>query len=624
MIETLLKVNIPSVTDYEYLPHEQGVYFARLTKPEEGYGPYYSQWDDTGINTIRLVIGSVTVNQSLYVRKSSLADCEADDGSFFWDNPNQTIYIHFVFDLIPEVSTVVLGIQGGYSFIGTKESIYIDDVEFLPLIQSVPNIKKKVDAFQVGKMKFQDQSITLKNGDAQLDDFIQNPIPGSEGSIVLFDTSDSSELEYYTGLVTSDKSTIDTLSIKLQDKRRRENIKVPRTRFDTTTYPDIESKYVGKIIPEGYGDLVRITAFPTNGDESPTPTNISFKYATDATVLTSVEVKDDDVWTTVTGSVLNSVPSTGSFDLPYATATNASGAVLDCVVTATLRAEENPGDVIADMNDRYNSVNFDATNYNLTEWASEKAKLADIALYMNKHQEFFKWVEMVQNGSDLFFVYDIEGDGTRTLRVNDPNRTLIRSITAPEIKNDLKPVERDFSEFSSTVTVLYNKDWEADNESRIEVDTFEEAVIEKYLFPQDSEFDSLLPATSDAQTKADVIAEDQQDARPVATVVLHEDQLTGLTLKLYDVVTVDLSKPASRYWQDVADSTTFTADATDSITFTADATDSITFTPGEMITRNDGRDYWGTIRGQILGIEYNPTDLSYTLTIRERPVSEVI
>lgn len=615
MIETLIRINIPSTQDIEYLPHEQGVYRTTLTKPSEGYGPYYAQWDSDTISTTRKVIGAVTVGLVSFTQKASLSDCEGDDESFFWNNSTQTLYVHFAFDDIPETAPVTIGIQGGYSYIGTKESIYIDDVEYQPRIMSLPNIKKKVDASQVGKMKFQDQITALGNGDGELDDFIQNPIPGAEASYVLFDTETDTELYYYTGFITSDKNTIEILTMKIQDKRRRENLKVPYTRFDSTTYPDMESKYIGKIIPEGYASHTGVKCFPTNGDAT-TPTNIDFKYATDATVLTEVRVKDDDVWSIV--ATASSTPGSGIFSVLYADATNASGAVLECVADVTLRSETNPGDVIKDMNDRYNSVTYDASSYDLTEWAAEKAKLADIALYMDKDQEFFKWIELIQNGSDLFFVYDIQGDGKRSLRVNDPNRAVTRTILYHEIKNDLKPVDRDFQEFSSTVTVLYSHNWQHDTDERVKVDTYEDAVLEKYQFSQDSEFPSLLTSQSDATDKADAIALDQSEARPIFTVVLHEDSLSGVTLKLYDVVTVNLEKPDVTYWEEVADEIYSDWEATDEIYSDWSATDEIYSTVGEKINSGGGREYWGSVTGTVLGLGYNPSDLSYTLTIRER------
>lgn len=619
MVETLLRIDVPSAEEYDFLPYQEGVYFAKLTKDSKGYGPYYSQWTSSTINTLKVSIGSVIVDQASFDRKTSLADCVSDDASFFWDDPAQTLYIHFVFDDIPETTSITIGIQEGYSYIGTSESIYIDDIKYEPLIINIPNIRESVDKFQLGKMRFRDLTIRLKNGDAQLDDFIQNPVPGAEASIVLYDTDTATELEYYTGFVVADTSTYAEYGLRIEDKRRRENIKVPRTRFDATTYPDIEERHIGKVIPEGYGDVTRIPCTPLNGAESPTPTNIEFRYATDATTLTKVEVREDEVWTDVTSSVTGSSPSTGYFELPYADATNASGAVLECVFTGTLRSEENPGDIIADMNDRYVSVNYDSSNYDQTEWTSESAKLSDVALYMGSEKELFKWYEDLQNGTNLWFVYIIDGSGRRTIRVNDPDRSLARAIKYLEIKDDNKQVERDFKEFSSTVTVLYDKDEAEDVQKRIELDSLEDSIIDQYGFSQDSEFDSLLTVEADAQEKADVIYEDQQEVRPVVTVVLHGDELGDLDLKLYDIVTVDLSRPDVTYWSDVPDGVFFDDSAVDGYNFDDSATDGIFFSNGETVNAGGGREYFGTIRGQILEIGYNPTNYDYTIKVREKP-----
>jgi len=614
MIETLFRINYPSTASEQYLPYGHGVYFVKMTAPREGYGPYYSQWGGEDINQLFTFIGQVVVDREPYVKKASLSDCVGDDNSFYWDNVLQTLYVHFEFDKLPEFSNVTVYGTGGFSLIGTEKSMTINGIDYQPRIKTIPSIKKKVDKSQSGKMRFQDQSVTLVNGDGWLDGLVKQPLPGSEAVIALYDTDNDTELIYYTGVISADKTTTDDITLKITDKRRRDNRKIPFTRFSVDDFPSIEDKYVGKIIPEGYGAHIGIKCFPVNGDES-SPTNITFKYATDATVLTEVRVKENDVWSTV--STASSTPADVEFELSSADATNSSGGLLPCVADVTLRAEVNPGDILKDMALRYNSVAFDATNYDLTEWASEKVKLADINLLMSKSREFFKVVEETQNGSDLFFLYDIDGAGKRTLRVNDVDRSVARTIRYEEIKNDLKPVERDFSEFSSSVTVLYAKNNQEDTYKRALFDAYEDEVIVKYGVPHDSEFKTLLTSSTDAGNKAELIGKDQREARPVATVVLHGDDLTKLSLKLYDIVTVELSCPPETYWSSVPD--TMDADYTGADTMDADYTgsDTMLVAIGETKELASCREYWGEITGQIIGLGYDPDNLSYTLTIRE-------
>lgn len=621
MIDVYAKINIPITRVFSLLPYGDGVYFTKLTRDYLGYGPYYSQWESSTINSRRFTVGAVSCGASFLSNKSSLSDCQNERMSFYWDNSEQVLYVNPMFGETDESGITYIGQLSGFCNSGTDEGTYINDIYYDPRLTTVPEIKKEVDRFEVGKMKFASQSFTLTNGDGALDYLLSDPVPGAEGAIVLYDTETGDELQIYTGFVSADASDEESITITLKDRRKRENNKIPTGTFTAIDYPHLESRYENKVIPEGYGSVLRIKGYPVNGDET-SPTYITFKYASDATTLTKVEIKEDDVWADVTASVVNDSPSTGSFDLPYATATNSAGAVLECVVSATLRSETNPGDIIADMNNRYNSINYDSSNYDTSEWATEAAKLADVYLYMDKKKEFFKYIELLQNSSNLWFVYDILGDGTRALRVNDPNRSTSRTVDYYDSKGDID-VERDFTEYSSTVTVTYAEDLEAEVSQEIYVDTYKDYVIEKYRFENDSEFESTLIAEADAQEKADVIAEDQSESRRVVTVPLHGENLSDITDKLYDVISVNTSRPDDTYWQGL-DTITATSTATDTITATSTANHTITATTNGTVVAVPGREYHGTIRAQILGIEYNPESLDYILTARERPESEVL
>ena len=78
MIESLLRINIPYLVLSRFLVESPFVWRTTITKPKEGYGKYYSQWDDTGVNIKRFVVGSFFVDGVSLNKKTSLADCEYD------------------------------------------------------------------------------------------------------------------------------------------------------------------------------------------------------------------------------------------------------------------------------------------------------------------------------------------------------------------------------------------------------------------------------------------------------------------------------------------------------------------------------------------------------------------
>jgi hypothetical protein len=621
VIDLLFDIAIPITQVFSLLPDGGWGYKGTLTKPATGFDDYYSQWTDDGVNTVRLKVTQVKVNNSPYTKQTTYAAYKANDSSFYWDNDAQTIYIHYEFGDSSSLSNTFIGIGSGYSYRSVQ---YIDDIEYLPLIQTVPSIKRKTDKFQSSKMTFQDQTVIIKNGNAQLDAFIANPVPGSEGSLILYDTETSTQLQYYTGFVSADKITRTTATITLKDKRRSENVKIPSNRLTSDDWTNLEDRLENQIIPEGYSDHKWVEAYPLNG--TTTSGNVQYKFATDATALDVVRVRkrnDSKVWRVVTP--LNTDLSIGYFELSRTDATDVDGDgdIMDCVVDCTLRSQTNPGDIIADMNDRYNNIGYNSTSYNQTEWASEAAKMSDVRLYMDEEKNFFEWVEALQNGTNLWFAYSIAGDGKRTLRVSDPNRTVDRTISEP-FKGDTPEISRDFSEYSSTVEVVYNQRPINGYEQRVKVDTYEETAIKNYGVPKNDVYETLLKTESTAQIKANVIAEDQQEPRPTVKVVKHEPKLSDVDLEIYDIVNIDTSRHEDAVAIVIEDEIYSDYSAADEIYSDYEADDEILSTVEEKHVNRAAREFAGTIRGQVVETVYDPATYSYTIIIRERPESEVI
>ena len=620
MIDALLRLVIPWTTTTPFLPHEQGVYRTTLTKPAEGFDDYYSQWTDEGtINTTRLVVGSVVVDFQSYARKDNLADCEADEASWFWDQGPQTLYIHYIFDKTPETTTLTIGRLGGFS---RKDVHYVNDIEYEPRIEEMGKVERKVDPFNVGLMAFSARGIKLINGDAGLDSFITEPVPGALATIVFYDTETLEEFEFFTGRVSKDGSTLENLSFTLNDVRRSENITIPRNRITSTDWPDAASDELGKLIPEGYGPVKGARCIPLNEDEAGSP-DIHYKFSTDATAVGTVRVKIDDDWKVKTPASTDA--ANGELVMTRADVIG-SGNTSSYEVRAdvTLRPETNHGDMLEDMNDRYQGRPFDASNYDLVEWAAEAAKLSDNGqLYMDKQRRFFDWVEEMQVGSDFFWLYTVQGDGKRSLRVDDPNRAIDRVIEAEQIKEYTRSVTRDFEQFASTVTTEYDKDHRTGRVQREENDDHQTEVIETYGFPQDETLPSLLTAQADAARKSAVVAEDWSEARPVAAVTINLETLDDLKLALYSMLSIDLSVPedATLVRGDVF---TIDSESADSFVIDSTATDALVITPDSVQVNVAGREYWGTLRAQLIEIGFDLDALDIDIVARQRPVSEVV
>jgi hypothetical protein len=506
----LYRININTETSGwlsdESVPNGYVISLTRL----EPIATYWSDWAvDASDTTLRKIIGAVQVDEPsgrvTYDKKASYADYTTDPGSFFWDNETQELYVNFNVSF-PTVLSVLAGVTANYT---TLDVQYIGGIEYLPLALPGFILQKEVDPLTVGKMSFISQDIEFINTGGEQDAFIGQPVPGNVGTITYRNDDTGKEKDIYSGFVRSDSVTLDGYTQSLQDIREKESVKAPSTFFNTTDYPDLDDSLDGTLIPEGYGTPREIPAYPLNTNGSG---DVVYKYATDGTSLFVTWVKDaNDAWQIVTPA--SSDPANGEVTVSSGTARNGDS-VYECKVQALLRNIFNPGDIIKDLNYRYNNVTYDGTNYNQTEFTTESAKLEDIVLYMGEQKNLFEWTELLQTGSDKNFLYDIDGSGKRTLRIDDKDRELRFRIKETDILNDVRPVARDFTEYASKVTALYNKSYVTDNYQRSENTDFEGEALALYGLKKEIEQETLLTSPTIAADRAALIAEDQFTVRP--------------------------------------------------------------------------------------------------------------
>ena len=150
---------------------------------------------------------------------------------------------------------------------------------------------------------------------------------------------------------------------------------------------------------------------------------VRFKWGTSVTSITQVYVEQDDKITSVSHSGFT---NSGLFLLSdadaYQDGDNTKG-LRKVYVTGVMRNLTNPADIIVDLNARLANIQYNSTNYNLTEWESEKTALAGVSLYMKDSKSLYDWISLLQSGSTWGFRY--EDTGKRTIRRDDPDRATI-------------------------------------------------------------------------------------------------------------------------------------------------------------------------------------------------------
>lgn len=547
--------------------------------------------------TLITAFRTITSTTTYYIKKDTLEECIDDEESFYFDIANQLLYVHFNHLLKPDSEIVLISEQRNYTG-ATAQGVWYDenDFEYLPKLLTLPQIAIEADPLVYSKMAFQNISLDYDNTPdsttSEFDSFIDSPIPGSESTLsyipeawfnrepltvrscvvtastisscvvtatekvsCLLDTP-MPKYYLYTGIVRGDALNLDTFTVNLIDKRSIETKKIPENRFETTTYPLLKDNVIDKIIPEGYGSVRGAECFCLTGTSG--SGNQTYKFATDATAVTTVYVENDNVWEEVTP--VSTDATNGEFVLSASDSLTSGGSPKKVKADVTLRNIKNPADIIADINDRYLGVEYDTTNYDTTKWTSEKAYLKDVGLLMSKGKEIFEWIEDLQNGSNYGFRYDISGNGKRFIKVDLLTRDSEYNIDWIDLLNN-PTATRDFDQYASKVVVNYDKDYK-DKEYFVKENTdFFNDAIKAYGYDKTYEIDSLLPSATDATEKALNIATAYNEVKPFFELETQLEDL--LELDLYDFIDAELSEP-------------------------------------DTISGWAGRDLWGTQKGKIL------------------------
>jgi hypothetical protein len=271
-----------------------------------------------------------------YAAVTSPATCVSTEQSFYWDNANQRLYIHLEHDQYPIGPVYQYGKTYGYS---KERAVYIDDIFYSPIIDSIPSLEQTQDLEAYDSLAFLSGAVTLKNHNGDIDWMLDNPPFGFECQIARLedikgvDTYLRSALTYLAALYVEDFSaTLQKNTLNLQDRRKAQNIKVPTELFNAVDYPDIEDAQIDKPIPLLYGYVPALTPIRTNWktESGIVEYRIAQSIVSMGTVQVKKTVNDQDVWVTV---ATNSVDlASGSFTLSDAIGRDASNNPYECRV----------------------------------------------------------------------------------------------------------------------------------------------------------------------------------------------------------------------------------------------------------------------------------------------------
>ena len=608
---SIAEISKTFITEH-FTPLTSWVYSKQVTLTQaEIDASYWVAWGGTiDYNQVNRSISSVYLDFILNLAEmDSLEDCQGQEESFYFDAVNQILYIHVTHTENPFAQTVETGLLFGYC---SDKVRYFGNQEYKPILLSIPTISQSADPLQYDIMAFSGGSVVLSN-DGEFDAFEKlygNTIRLKIGK----DGDDYTDLiTIFSGYIKDYTTTTKDITIDIGDNREKLQIEYPTQVFDTLSGLAEDSN--GTIIPDGYGTVIQVPAYPIL-DGSGT---VTFQWGQSVTSITQVYVEQDDKITSVAHS---SFSTSGTFTLTDANAfvdgDNTKG-LRKVYVTGVMRNLANPADIIVDLNERLANIQYNSTNYNLTEWEAEKVDLADVSLYMDESKSLYDWISLLQSGSTWGFRY--EDSGKRTIRRDDPDRTQVTFddgtalITPVEIRNSDIPINQNAELYATSCIVKYGYNHRTQSYSQVENTDYKDAVLQEHRIEKILTIESLLTNKTDAEAKALRIMQDQSKVRPIITLELEVSKYT--TPRIYDIIEaqVSLLTRESRIpnaWSYVLGDMDMLGDELGLIG------EVHKMTRTEAYIKNGSRLYFGELKGQVIGIEPRTDTDSVILRIRER------
>lgn len=488
-----------------------------------------------------------------YATVDTLPECIALERSFYWDDANQTLYVHLIHESPYDSDTYSYEALIGFS---DSDLIYIDDLEYLPQLSSVPSLRQQEDLQNYRGPSLVNGSIVLDNAGGELDYFITRNLYGNNIFVSYIDNEDliddgkgnlsgnRSDINRLLSLIIDDYDKgMGNIRISVLDVRTENNKKVPDNFITITDFPDVDEQYLDQPIKVIYGQIREILAIPLNTNSS--SNLVEFTVAETMTNFGTIQVEIDEVWTNIEPVI--SDLGNGRFSLLRSEIEDTPGRIrnvrlLNCIGIVN----NNAGDVIKDLHERFLGLMFVNAFYNVEEFTEESSSLSPISLVIDEEIELSNLINNIQNGCNIGFRYEVNALGRRTIRIDDETRSISGFIDQENIQNiyDLNVNSNRDLVFSNTL-VRYNKSDISGRFFSVRNDDYRDMVIRESKKDERLPIETFLVTESDANQRAAIDALRFSQIPEIVGLTIStpnkDDRLLYFNIRIFDIFAVPLT-----------------------------------------------------------------------------------
>jgi hypothetical protein len=221
------------------------------------------------------------------------------------------------------------------------------------------------------------------------------------------------------------------------------------------------------------------------------------------------------------------------------------------LVECTGKAINRLTDVLIDLDMKANGVNYSSSFYNTTEWASEAASIVSGGYYLRDQKSLLEIIKDIQDGANKRFRFEINGDGLRTLRIDDNSRAVKMYVAKEKIKeNETFEIGTDRSSVFAFSKVQYNTDYSEDTFSTV-IDTSREDAVARNMRQRPTiGYNTYLRTKGDAEARAAREAEMLGEVWQYLSCTLMGEEF--LSLRIFDILEMELfteTRPWMGVWK---------------------------------------------------------------------------
>ena len=528
-----------------------------------------------------LNVGSVSSDAAALLLAVDVATVEAEENTFYWDAVARRVYMHLTDGDRPVMHRIVLGVVYG---VGTADHI-IEGAStiYYPRLRGVPRISKSRDPLFYGRLEYGGGAMDWDNADGAYDTLAEDQDVFGNSIRFFLGFNDEPRASYrqlYTGIAGKIRVGQMLLGIDVGDLRKYLVTEIPDKVFHLDDYPDLKDGNIGKGIPIGYGEMRNVPATCTNEDEAPPPATFDFKLfdvSRHPSGITSIDiVRVDGVPVVPTASSA----ANATFSLATADYDPGQKVTVDCVGYKDDAGNtiSNALDVIADILLRWMGIPYSATAYDQALWNAAQAQAPDISYFANKPTKINQIVEDICSSVRGLFLSD--RFGRWSFRIPNPAAYPVRTLQGYRLLED-PAVDYDPEQAIGVVRVGYDKDWSEDEYKYLRDDSRRAEVLARYKVAPEQTFDTLLATSAAAQAFATAALEEGAFVQKPFSA---QGPMGETLSEIGDIVRAELVRP-------------------------------------------DGSPFIGTVKAEVLGVDYDLLAAEETLRCRiievERPAIQV-